>query len=105
MTMPTFQTNTKQTSCSISARCQDCVTEIGRRNRLLRADSNPTAAAQKLADPRWQNCVYITPFNKVYLIIIIIIIMFRSNVQNLRAIEIHKSGSVERLGNVEVRIC
>ena len=58
---PYFPDQHKETSCSIAARCQDCVTEIGRRNRLLRADTNPTEVAQKLADPRWLNCVFITP--------------------------------------------
>ena len=45
-------------------------------------EGDGTIAAKKLADPKFKNCVYITPFNKVPLIIntisIIIIIIIIS---------------------------
>ena len=51
--------------CSTQHRCLHCETERQRRNILLMWEGDATIAAKKLADPKFKNCVYITPFNKV----------------------------------------
>ena len=51
-------------SCDGELRCVDCKIERERRNRLLNFDQDCLGAARKLADPRFSNCVLVTPFNK-----------------------------------------
>ena len=50
--------------CSLQSPCEDCTTERRRRNRLLNIEKDPKGAAAKMAEPRFRNCVLITPFNK-----------------------------------------
>ena len=44
--------------------CADCQVERQRRNRRLKAGSEPEAAARKLAEEKFKKCVLIAPFNK-----------------------------------------
>ena len=50
--------------CSLDNLCEACIREKQRRNRILNFETDADGAAHKLAEPKFKNCVLITPFNK-----------------------------------------
>ena len=50
--------------CSGEHRCQDCLQEVARRNRVLDITTGSNQAAETLTDARFKYCMLITPFNK-----------------------------------------
>ena len=50
--------------CAPNNRCEACMQETRRRNRVLNIDTDAESAARKLSDARFSKCVLITPYHR-----------------------------------------